>query len=73
VINAGGVISVAGEVMGYGADEARARAAKIADTLRDVFGEADAQGVSPALTADVLAERRVRSAERTFGGPGGSR
>lgn len=73
VINAGGVISVASELMGFDHDEARARAARIADTLRAVFDEAASDGVSPARTADALAERRIKSVARTFTGPGGSR
>ncbi|HEX9696967.1 MAG TPA: Glu/Leu/Phe/Val dehydrogenase dimerization domain-containing protein [Actinomycetota bacterium] len=72
VINAGGVISVASEIMGFDHEEARGRAAKIAATLHTVFDEAAASGVSPAQTADALAERRILAVKRTFDGPGGS-
>lgn len=73
VINAGGVINVAGEIMGYGHDEARRRAGQIAATLRAVFDESDSSGASPAETADALAERRIGTAVRAWSGPGGSR
>lgn len=73
VVNAGGLISVAGEIMGYGAEEAHARSAAIADTLRRVFERASSSGITPAAAADAIAEERIRSVRRTFGGPGGSR
>lgn len=73
VVNAGGLISVAGEVLGYGAEEAHVRAAAIADTLRAVLDRAAENGTTPAAAADALAEERIRSVRRAFGGPGGSR
>ncbi|MGH2829200.1 MAG: Glu/Leu/Phe/Val family dehydrogenase [Actinomycetota bacterium] len=73
VLNAGGVINVAGEVMGFDAAEARERAAAIASTLRRVFERSEAERVTPAVAADRLAEERIFSARRRFGGPGGSR
>ena len=73
VINAGGVINVAGEIMGFGHDEARKRAEGIADTLRIVFERAEKNATASSDEADRLAQERIASVKRTYKGPGGSR
>jgi valine dehydrogenase (NAD+) len=62
VVNAGGVIQVADEIHGFDFDRAKARAALIFDTTRELLQLADAEGVSPATAADRLAERRMADA-----------
>lgn len=62
IVNAGGLISVAGEVMGYGHDEALDRARAIAETLRRVLDRARTDGVTTAAAADAIAEDRIKAA-----------
>ncbi|MHB8513134.1 MAG: Glu/Leu/Phe/Val family dehydrogenase [Actinomycetota bacterium] len=62
VLNAGGVINVAGEIMGFGHEEAQARAERIAGTLRIVFERAERNSTSPSHEADLLAQERIASA-----------
>jgi valine dehydrogenase (NAD+) len=64
VVNAGGVIQVADEINGYNVDRARARAAKIFDTTKQILELAVGEGVSPAVAADLLAERRMAEVGR---------
>lgn len=64
LVNAGGVIQVEDERHGFSFERARARAAGIFDVARRVFRTADADGVSPAVAADRLAEERIRSVGR---------
>lgn len=73
VINAGGVINVAGEIMGYDGAEARSRAEAIATTLTQIFERSTANGTTPAAEADSLAQERIGAVARRFGGAGGSR
>ena len=63
VVNAGGIIQLIG-LEDEGWDEARLEAglAGIGDTLRTLFAEAEADGVTPAEAADRLARRRVAEA-----------
>jgi valine dehydrogenase (NAD+) len=64
VVNAGGVIQVADELGGFNFDRAKARAAQIFTTTRQIFALADADGVPPAVAADRLAERRMSEVGR---------
>ncbi|SDE38603.1 valine dehydrogenase (NAD+) [Blastococcus fimeti] len=64
LVNAGGVIQVEDERHGFSFERARARAAGIFDVAQRVFRTADADGVSPAVAADRLAEERIRSVGR---------
>ncbi|MGY2129736.1 Glu/Leu/Phe/Val family dehydrogenase [Blastococcus sp. SYSU DS0617] len=64
LVNAGGVIQVEDERHGFSFERARARAAGIFDVALRVFRAADADGVSPAVAADRLAEERIRSVGR---------
>ncbi|MGY1752878.1 Glu/Leu/Phe/Val family dehydrogenase [Blastococcus sp. SYSU D01042] len=64
LVNAGGVIQVEDERHGFSFERARARAAGIFDVTQRVLRTADAEGVSPAVAADRLAEERIRSVGR---------
>jgi leucine dehydrogenase len=61
VANAGGIINIAVELepAGYDADRARERVLGIGDTLRTVFGAADAEGITPLAAAMELARTRL--------------
>jgi valine dehydrogenase (NAD+) len=70
LVNAGGVIQVEDERHGtsrrgpgggFSFARAEVRAAGIYDTALRVFRRADAEGVSPAVTADRMAEERIAS------------
>ncbi|MEO6792035.1 MAG: Glu/Leu/Phe/Val dehydrogenase dimerization domain-containing protein [Ornithinibacter sp.] len=64
LVNAGGVIQVSDELHGFDLERARARTEKIFDATLEVLRTAAADGVSPAVAADRLAEQRIAS-----GGP----
>jgi leucine dehydrogenase len=59
VVNAGGIINLAEEFVGYDSESARRRTAKIADTMRRVFELASKEGVPPGRAAEQLARRRI--------------
>jgi len=65
VANAGGIINISVELEPEGYDEARAeeRVRTIADTLRQVFDQAEASGTTPLSAAAELARRRLAEAE----------
>ena len=67
VVNAGGVIQVADELHGFNFDRAKARAAQIFATTRQIFALADTEGVPPAVAADRLAEHRMSEVGRLRG------
>jgi leucine dehydrogenase len=60
-INAGGLINVAQEVVGYDRDKAYARAAKIYDTIDMVLGRAKSSGQRPEQVADRMVEEKLAS------------
>jgi valine dehydrogenase (NAD+) len=60
VVNAGGLINIAEEVGGYDPAAARAKTRGIADTLREIFANAEAMGATPLTAAMELARRRLR-------------
>ncbi|MDK3255555.1 Glu/Leu/Phe/Val family dehydrogenase [Blastococcus capsensis] len=64
LVNAGGVIQVEDERHGFSFERAQAKAAGIFDVALRVFALADAEGISPAVAADRLAEERIRSVGR---------
>ena len=64
VVNAGGIVQVADELHGFSFDRAKARAARIFDTTRQVLEVADEEGVPPSAAADRLAERRMAEVGR---------
>jgi leucine dehydrogenase len=59
VANAGGLINIAVELGGYDAAMARRRVNLIADTLGQIFDDADAIGATPLTAALELARRRL--------------
>lgn len=61
VINAGGVINVYQELAGYDENTARLRAAGIYETLKKVFEEADAKGITTNHASGLVAEERIQS------------
>ena len=61
VINAGGAIAMAGlEQLGWSKSELDGALARIGETLRQIYERADAQGISTAAAADVLAEEQLK-------------
>jgi glutamate dehydrogenase/leucine dehydrogenase len=62
VVNAGGVINIADELGRNGYDRERAwrQVETIHDTLLRVFAVADAEGITPAVAADRVAEHRLK-------------
>jgi valine dehydrogenase (NAD+) len=64
VVNSGGVIQVADEIDGFSFERAKRRASGICDTTRKLLELADAEGVTPAVAADRLAERRMADVGR---------
>ena len=70
VINAGGVLSLAGlETLGWTGDELERRLHDIGDTLRQVFSAAEEAGVSTDAAARRLAEDRIESARASPAAP----
>jgi leucine dehydrogenase len=59
VVNAGGIINLAEEFVGYDRESARRRTVKIAGTVRRVFALARAERVPPGHAAEQLARRRI--------------
>jgi valine dehydrogenase (NAD+) len=59
VVNSGGVIQVADELLGFSFDRAKHKAAGIFDTTKRVFELAAHEGVPPVVAADRLAEQRM--------------
>ncbi|MCW2536582.1 MAG: vdh [Modestobacter sp.] len=64
LVNAGGVIQVEDERHGFSFARAEAKTTMIFDVALRVFAAADAEGVSPAVAADRLAEERMSSVGR---------
>lgn len=58
-INAGGIINIAHELLGYDRRRAYAQIDSIAETLRAIIERADAEGMSTAEAADRMAEDRL--------------
>ncbi len=65
VVNAGGVINIAQEKGGYDRARADERIRGIHDTVLRVLDLADAEGITTAAAADLLAERRIEAARVT--------
>jgi valine dehydrogenase (NAD+) len=64
VVNSGGVIQVADEIEGFVFERAKHRATRIYDTTLEILRLADVEGVTPAVAADRLAERRMAEVGR---------
>jgi valine dehydrogenase (NAD+) len=67
VVNSGGVIQVADEILGFDMDRARSKASHIYDTTQRIFRLAAEEGVPPSVAADRLAERRMAEVGRLRG------
>ena len=61
IVNCGGVINVAEELMGYNPDRARARAERVYEITLRVFARAGEAGITPEEAANHLAEERIRT------------
>ena len=59
VVNAGGIISVAGEYLGWSADEVAKRVHATGLRLGAVLAHAVREGVAPHRAADALARARI--------------
>jgi leucine dehydrogenase len=64
VINAGGLINVSDEMIGYDRERAMKRVEEIYRTLREVFRRSRLDGVTPAEAANRLAEDRIKGVGR---------
>jgi glutamate dehydrogenase/leucine dehydrogenase len=63
VVNAGGIVQLIGlEDEGWDEAQLEERLAGIGETLRTLFAEADAEGITPAEAADRLVRRRLADA-----------
>ncbi|HEY5058838.1 MAG TPA: Glu/Leu/Phe/Val dehydrogenase dimerization domain-containing protein [Gaiellaceae bacterium] len=63
VINAGGVLQLLGlQELGWDEDEFERNLAGIGDTLRELYRDADGEGITPAAAAERLVERRLSAA-----------
>ncbi|MFO7591022.1 MAG: Glu/Leu/Phe/Val dehydrogenase dimerization domain-containing protein [Acidimicrobiia bacterium] len=70
VANAGGIINIAEEFVGYDHDRALARTEKIRESMARVFALATEQGVAPGRAALALARARVEAEGRGRWRPG---
>lgn len=61
VINAGGLMNVYQELIGYNADAARKRAAGIYDTLLSIYAEAEREGITTIKASNRIADHRINS------------
>jgi len=64
IANAGGLINVASEVEGFGAERAKGRVLGIEQTMARVFEEAESTGSTPLAAAYRLARKRLEEAAR---------
>jgi leucine dehydrogenase len=64
VINSGGLMNVADELIGYDRERAMKKVEGIYRTLREVFRRSRLDGVTPATAAARLAEERMRRVSR---------
>ena len=62
VVNAGGLINIAEELRGYEPAAARGRVRGIADTLRQIFDDAESMDATPLTAAMELARKRLAAA-----------
>lgn len=67
VVNAGGIISVYGELKGWDLERSRAKVLEIHGTVLDIFGRACEEGITPAAAARRQAEDRLVEARRARG------
>jgi leucine dehydrogenase len=65
VANAGSVIQLALELGGHGTEGAKARVARIYETMEQVLARAEADHISTAGAADRIAEERIHAVRRS--------
>jgi len=64
IVNAGGIVQLIGlEDEGWDESQLEDRLARIGDTLRTLFAEAETEGVTPAEAADRLVRRRLAAGQ----------
>ena len=63
LVNAGGVIQVADELLGFDMDRARGRAEAIGTTTREVLKLAETEAITPTAAAERLAEARIAAGQ----------
>jgi len=64
IVNAGGIVQLIGlEDEGWDESQLEERLARIGDTLRTLFAEAETEGVTPAEAADRLVRRRLAAGQ----------
>lgn len=59
LINAGGIINVYGEIVGYTKDEAMRRTENIYDTTLEIFRDSELNNITTHAAAFAIAERRI--------------
>lgn len=64
IINAGGVIHVADELIGFNRERVRKKVENIYNTVINVFKIAEREGIASYQAADRLAEERIRAVHR---------
>jgi leucine dehydrogenase len=64
VVNAGGVINISEELLGYHRERAYAKVRRIFDTTLAVIGTAERDGITTTAAADRLAEARMETVGR---------
>lgn len=62
VINGGGIIRVAGQIFDWSEEEVEVRVRGIADTLTEIFTEAEREQAPTSLVADRIARARIETA-----------
>jgi leucine dehydrogenase len=64
LINAGGIINVYGEIVGYGKEEAMRRTENIYNTTLEIFHFAQTKGITTHQAALAIAEKRIEERKR---------
>lgn len=64
LINAGGIINVYGEIVGYGKEEAMKRTENIFNTTLEIFNFAEQQGITTHQAALSIAEKRIEDRKK---------
>jgi leucine dehydrogenase len=73
IVNAGGLISVAGEVEHRDRDRVRAAIAEIEDVLARIIARSEQAGITPLAAAEAIAHERIERARALTAARGGGR
>jgi len=65
VINAGGLINVAGELEGYNEERCMQKAGKIYDTILDILNHSEHEDIPTHIASNELAEQRIAQVGKT--------